>query len=197
VDNHLRAGELARGEALDLFSYHGGFALALARRGLSVLATDESEEAVARAAANARRNDLGGVEVRRADAFQLVRDLEAERARFDVVVLDPPALAKRIAGARPDAARAAPAAALAGALRAYKELFLRGARLTAPGGLLVACSCSGRVSRAAFDDVVAEAVADSGRRAQILQRRGAGRDHPELGGVPETGHLKCWILRVL
>jgi len=81
--------------------------------------------------------------------------------------------------------------------RAYKELFLRGARLTAPGGLLVLCSCSGRVSRGHFDELVANALADAGRSAQILARLGAGRDHPELVGVPETGHLKCWVLRVL
>ena len=93
--------------------------------------------------------------------------------------------------------RARDAAALGAADRAYKELFLRGARLTAPGGLLVLCSCSGRVSRGHFDELVADALADAGRGAQILAREGAGRDHPELVGVPETGHLKCWVLRVL
>jgi 23S rRNA (cytosine1962-C5)-methyltransferase len=61
----------------------------------------------------------------------------------------------------------------------------------------VPCSCSGRVSREQFDEVVQSAAAQSGRNIQILERRGAGRDHPELAGVPETGHLKCWILRVL
>jgi 23S rRNA (cytosine1962-C5)-methyltransferase len=159
-----------------------------------VLATDESPQAVARAAANARRNGLPNVTARQENAFDLLRSLEAERARFDVVVLDPPALAKR-AGPRGD--HRAPDAALAAADRAYKELILRGARLTEPGGLLVACSCSGRMSRAHFDDVVADAVGDSGRAAQLLARLGAGRDHPELVGVPETGHLKCWIVRVL
>jgi 23S rRNA (cytosine1962-C5)-methyltransferase len=53
------------------------------------------------------------------------------------------------------------------------------------------------VSRAQFDELVSAAAAQSGRSTQILERRGAGRDHPELAGVPETGHLKCWILRVL
>ena len=55
----------------------------------------------------------------------------------------------------------------------------------------------GRISRDLFDHIVADAGADSGRSVQILARMGAGRDHPELVGVPETGHLKCWILRVL
>ena len=186
ADNHAAVAALApRGaRCLDAFTYHGGFALALARRGGAVLATDEDERAVARAANNAARNGLANLEVRRENAFDLVRALEGARARFDVVVLDPPALAKR----KSDAGAAE---------RAYKELALRGLRITAPGGLTVLCSCSGRMSRDRWDEIVAEAAADAGRAVQVLARLGAGRDHPELVGVPETGHLKCWILRVL
>jgi 23S rRNA (cytosine1962-C5)-methyltransferase len=191
ADNHAAVAALApeNARALDAFTYHGGFALALARRGGPVLATDEDQTAVARATENARRNGLANLEVRRANAFDLLRDLEGRGEAFDVVVLDPPALAKRGGGAV--------AAALAAADRAYKELILRGARLTRPGGLLVACSCSGRVTRAHWDDLVAEGLADAGRSAQVLARNGAGADHPELVGVPETSHLKTWILRVL
>lgn len=195
ADNHAAVAALAPAgaRALDAFTYHGGFALALGRRGGDVLATDEAPAAVAQATANARRNGLAKVTVRQANAFDLLRGLEAEGTRFDVVVLDPPALAKR-GGA--GGGHRAPEAALTAADRAYKELILRGARLTEAGGLLVACSCSGRMSRAHFDDVVAEALGDAGRTAQVVARAGAGRDHPELVGVPETGHLKCWILRV-
>jgi 23S rRNA (cytosine1962-C5)-methyltransferase len=191
ADNHLQVAALTPtgARALDAFTYHGGFALALGRRGGEVLATDEDPAAVERAAANARRNGLERVAVRRANAFDLLRELEARGEVFDVVVLDPPALAKRGAGAQRGPS--------AQADRAYKELVLRGARLTAPGGLLVACSCSGRVTRAHWDELVGEALADAGRTAQILTRNGAGADHPELVGVPETGHLKTWILRVL
>jgi 23S rRNA (cytosine1962-C5)-methyltransferase len=195
ADNHAAVAALAPegASALDAFTHHGGFALALARRGGPTLATDESAPAVARATANAKRNGLANVTVKQANAFDLVRTLEGEGRRFDVVVLDPPALAKRGGG---EGARAVDAAMTA-ADRAYKELFLRGARLTEPGGLLVACSCSGRVSRAHFDELVTDALADAGRTAHVLARLGAGRDHPEVVGVPETGHLKCWILRVL
>jgi len=193
ADNHAAVAALAPegARALDAFTYHGGFALALARRGGPVLATDEAAPAVARARANAARNGLDRLEVRQANAFDLLRTLESGGTRFDVVVVDPPALAKR-GGASGRAGEAA----LAAADRAYKELFLRGARLTEPGGLLVACSCSGRISRAHFDELITAALADAGRSAQILARNGAGRDHPELAGVPETGHLKCWVLRV-
>ena len=191
ADNHAAVAALApaNARALDAFTYHGGFALALARRGGPVLATDEDADAVGRAAENARRNGLANLEVRRANAFDLLRELEARRELFDVVVLDPPALAKR-GGTNA-------ASALGAADRAYKELILRGARLTRPGGLLVACSCSGRVTRAHWDDLVAEGLADAGRVGQVLARNGASADHPELVGVPETGHLKTWILRVL
>jgi 23S rRNA (cytosine1962-C5)-methyltransferase len=186
ADNHQRVAELAPvgARALDAFTYHGGFALALARRGGAVLGTDEDESAVARAQANARRNGLANLEVRRANAFDLLRTLEGAGERFDVVVLDPPALAKRKSEA-------------GAAQRAYKELVLRGLRLTAPAGLAVACSCSGRISRGEWDQIVEAAAADAGRQVQVIERRGAGRDHPELVGVPETAHLKCWVLRVL
>jgi 23S rRNA (cytosine1962-C5)-methyltransferase len=188
ADNHAAVAALAPAgaRALDAFTYHGGFALALARRGGQVIATDDNGDAVARAAANARRNGLANLEVRQANAFDLLRAFEAAGERFDVVVVDPPALAKR-----------GGTGALATAARAYKELVLRGARLTRPGGLLVACSCSGRVTRAHWEEICADAVADAGRAAQVLARAGAGRDHPELAGVPETGHLKVWILRTL
>jgi len=186
AENHALVAALAPAGArcLDAFTYHGGFALALARKGGPVLATDEDAQAVARTTANATRNGLPNMTARQANAFDLLRSLEAEREQFDVVVLDPPALAKRKSG---DSA----------AERAYKEIILRGMRLTVPDGLLVACSCSGRVSREQFDSIIGEASADSGRSVQVLARMGAGRDHPELVGVPETGHLKCWVMRVL
>jgi 23S rRNA (cytosine1962-C5)-methyltransferase len=188
ADNQAAVAALAPpgARALDAFSYHGGFALALARRGGEVLAVDESGAAVARASANARRNGLPNLAVQRANSFDLLRSMESRGELFDVVVIDPPALAKR-----------AGAAAVDTAARAYKELLLRGARLTRPGGLLVACSCSGRITRAHWEEICADALADAGRAAQVLARAGAGRDHPELAGVPETGHLKAWMFRVL
>jgi 23S rRNA (cytosine1962-C5)-methyltransferase len=186
ADNHATVAALApRGaSALDAFTYHGGFALALARRGGAVHANDEDARAVQRTRANASANDLGNLRVTQGNAFDLLRQLEAEGKSFDVVVVDPPALAKRKSEA-------------GAADRAYKELVLRGFRLTNPGGLTVACSCSGRMSRDRWDEIVAEAAADAGRRVQVLARLGAGRDHPELLGVPETAHLKCWIMRLI
>jgi 23S rRNA (cytosine1962-C5)-methyltransferase len=186
-ENHARAASYVRAgdEALDAFSYHGGFALAMARAGArSVLALDESAAAVERLAANARRNGLTNVAASQKNAFDALRALEAEGRRFDVVVIDPPALAKR-------------KSALVGAERGYKELNLRALRLCKPGGLLVTCSCSGKLTLERFGAIVEDAAADAGRPTQLLERAGAGRDHPPLVGVAETEYLKCWFLRVM
>jgi len=180
-ENHLRAGELSRGDALDAFCYHGGFALQLARKAKSVLALDQDPAAVARTRENARQNGLGNVDARAANAIEQLRVLDREGRRFDVVVLDPPAFAKRREG-------------LEGALRAYREINYRGVRLLAPGGLLVTCSCSGKVTPQLFGEVVEWASREAKRPLQLLERRGAGRDHPTLVGVPETEYLKAWFL---
>jgi 23S rRNA (cytosine1962-C5)-methyltransferase len=180
-ENHLRAGELARGDALDAFCYHGGFALQLARKAKTVLALDQDPAAVARTRENARKNGIENLEARAANAIEQLRALEREGRRFDVVVLDPPAFAKRREG-------------LEGALRAYREINYRGVRLLSPGGLLVTCSCSGKVTKEIFGEVIEWAAREAKRPLQLLERRGAARDHPSLVGVPETEYLKAWFL---
>jgi 23S rRNA (cytosine1962-C5)-methyltransferase len=184
LDNHLRAGALAKGRALDTFSYHGGFALSLARTCTSVLAIEQEPKAADRARANVERNGHRHVEVKTANAFDVLRELSEAEEQFETVVIDPPGLAKRSEG-------------VATAKRAYHELNVRAFKLVAPEGLLVTCSCSGKVSREAFEDVVLEAARDAKRTIQILERRGAGLDHPVLPGLPETEYLKAWFARVL
>jgi 23S rRNA (cytosine1962-C5)-methyltransferase len=184
VDNHLRAGELARGEALDTFSYHGGFALALARSCDAVLAVEQDPQAAERARANAAANERRNVTVQTGNAFDVLRAFADQGRQFDAVILDPPGLAKRKEG-------------LKTARRAYHELNVRALKLLRPEGLLVTCSCSGKLSRAAFEELVLGAAADARRQVQILERRGPGIDHPPLGGLPETEYLKAWFLRVL
>ena len=181
-----------KGRGLDCFTYHGGFALAMARAGLKVTACDEDPDAVGRAKNNAALNGKSAAEVdfRVANAFDLLRLLESSGARFEAVVIDPPALAKR---GRHGDQKARDSAWE----RAYKELNLRAMRLVAPGGLLCSCSCSGRVSAAEFEAIVDSAARDAGRTVQVLERRGAGRDHPALLGWPESEYLKCWLLRVI
>jgi 23S rRNA (cytosine1962-C5)-methyltransferase len=184
VDNHLRAGQLGRGRALDCFSYHGGFALALAAHCSEVLAVEQDAAAAQRIRENAARNGRQKLKVETANAFDVLHDFDRAGERFDTVVLDPPGLAKRTKG--PDAA-----------MRAYRELNVRALRLLQKDGLLVTCSCSGKVSREAFEEMLLASAEDVRRPIQILERRGPGADHPALAGLPETEYLKVYFVRAL
>jgi 23S rRNA (cytosine1962-C5)-methyltransferase len=183
--NRERAAQLMPpgGTGLDCFSYHGSFALHLARRASAVMALDASAEALARGAANAALNGLDNITWREADAFEELRAQARARERFDVVVIDPPAFAKN-------------KGALAEARRGYKEINLRGIRVVAPGGWLLTASCSWHLRWPDFEAVLAEAAADSGRRVTVVERLGQPADHPEVLTIPETGYLKAVILRV-
>jgi 23S rRNA (cytosine1962-C5)-methyltransferase len=183
-ENHIVAGRYARGEALDCFSYVGGFALQMARRSTRVTAVESSAAAAAAIRANAARNGLANVDVVEDNAFDFLRSAEDDGRRFDTIVLDPPAFARN-------------KAAVAGATRGYKEINLRALRLLNPGGTLVTASCSHHVDEAAFEAILQAAAADARRDVQVLERRGAGRDHPVLLGLRETRYLKCFVLRAL
>ena len=203
--NYAAAAEWVRasgrtGRALDVCTYHGGFALHLARVCERVTGVDASHAALEAADRNLLLNpELGArceVDWIEADAFDLLRAMDeaaksgksaglpiAVEPKFDAIVLDPPAFAKSKRAAE-------------GALRGYKELNLRAMRLLAPGGTLVTCSCSHHVSLAEFTEVVAAAAADAGRRVQLLETRAAAVDHPEVLTLGETRYLKCLVLRV-
>jgi 23S rRNA (cytosine1962-C5)-methyltransferase len=183
-ENRALIGELARGQALDTFSYHGSFALHLAQHAGEVTALDSSAAALARARVNATLNNASNITFVEADAFDYLKRAERSRQRFDTVVLDPPAFAKN-------------RASVDAALRGYKEINLRGLRLLAPGGLMLTASCSYHVTRAQFLDVLADAAADSGRRIALRRHLGQSSDHPELLTVPETGYIKGALVEAL
>lgn len=180
-ENRHLIGQLARGSALDCFSYHGSFALHLARNAETVTALDASAPALERAAENARRNELTNVDFVVADAFEFLRDREHDGTRYDTIVLDPPAFAKN----KPS---------LPGAIRGYKDINLRAMRLLKPGGLLFTASCSFHLTKPLFLDMLRAAAADSGRRMIVRELTGQPIDHPELLTVPETGYLKGALL---
>ncbi len=182
----LAAGRVAvpGGRALDCFSYHGSFALHLARHAASVTALDVSAEALARGADNAALNGFTNIAWTEADAFEALRAFERARERFDTIVLDPPAFAKS-------------RASVPQALRGYREINLRAMRILAPGGSLVTASCSHHVRRPEFLGRLAEAAADSGRRLVLRELLGQGEDHPEILTIPETGYLKGAVLGLL
>jgi 23S rRNA (cytosine1962-C5)-methyltransferase len=184
ADNHLMTRRYARGRALDCFTYHGGFALQMAPACAEVTGVDQSEVALGRARANAERAGLTNLTFVRANVFDLLPELVKKQERYDTIVLDPPAFASNKAS-EPKA------------LAAYREINRRALGLLRPGGVLITCSCSGRITPAMFDDVLDAAARDARRSVQILERRGAGVDHPVLTGVPETEYLKCRVLVAL
>jgi 23S rRNA (cytosine1962-C5)-methyltransferase len=180
-ENRALVGRIARGRALDCFSYHGSFALHLAKRAEHVTALDASAHALTRAEENFRRNGLENGTFVEANAFEYLKARERDRSRFDTIVLDPPAFAKT----RP---------ALAAGLRGYKEINLRAMRLLSPGGLLFTASCSYHLTKPLFLEMLESAAADSGRRIVLRELRGQPADHPEVLTIPETGYIKGALL---
>jgi 23S rRNA (cytosine1962-C5)-methyltransferase len=181
-ENYAAAARYARGEALDVFCYHGGFALHLAQNCSKVTGVDSSRPALEVADRNAALNGRE-VEWIEANAFDLLRDYASAGQQYDTVVLDPPAFAKSKNN-------------LETALRGYKELNLRALKMLRPGGILVTCSCSYHVSPADFLEVVAQAARDMHRNLRIVENRSQAKDHPILLTVPETAYLKCIALAV-
>ncbi len=183
-ENHLAARDLARGRALDCFTFSGGFALSLAAGCESVIGIDISGDAIQTARRNAELNHSVNVEFREANVFDALRDLETAGEKFDTIVLDPPAFAKN-------------RASLKAAVRGYKEINLRALKLLRRDGVLVTCTCSYHVSEEMFLRILAEAANDAHRRLQLVEKRMQAGDHPVLLGVPETYYLKCVIARVI
>ena len=181
-ENRVLAGQLARGRALDCFSYHGSFALHMARRADRVTAVDSSLAALARAKENAGRNAIDSIDFVEADVFEYLRDAESRGDRYDTIVLDPPAFAKT-------------RGSLASALRGYKEINLRAMRLLSSGGMLLTASCSFHLSKTLFLDMLSGAAADSGRRMTLRHMLGQPLDHPEVLTIPETGYIKAAVIQ--
>lgn len=170
---------------LDCFTHTGSFALHAARYGAAeVTGVDISEHACACALENAR---LNGVEDRVrfecANAFDFLRAQQTAKAQYDVVILDPPAFTKT-------------RSAVEGALRGYKEINLRGMKLTRDGGFFVTCSCSQHVTPDLFRGMLLEAQKDAHVQLRQIEWRTQGRDHPILLASPETQYLKCGIFQV-
>ena len=183
-ENRAFIGERAHGRALDCFSYHGSFALHLARKAERVIALDSSAAALERAKENFTLNGLTNIETVEVNAFDYLKERERARDRFDTIVLDPPAFAKT-------------RSSLPAAIRGYKEINLRAMRLLNPGGLLFTASCSFHLTKPLFLEMLESAAADSGRRIAMRELRGQPLDHPEVLTIPETGYIKGALLEAM
>ncbi|MBI3726652.1 class I SAM-dependent rRNA methyltransferase [bacterium] len=185
-DNVRRTAELASGRSvLDACCYGGAFAIAALRAGAARAELfDSSERACELARKNLELNALSEkAEVRRADLYPELRRLREAGKRFSLVVLDPP----KFASSKRDLPRAR---------KGYTDANAAALRLLEPGGLLVTCSCSHHVSEPLFEEIVREAAALAAVDLQVLERRGAGPDHPTDVFCPEGRYLQCFIARV-
>jgi 23S rRNA (cytosine1962-C5)-methyltransferase len=177
--------QLARGRrVLDAYCYVGSFAMAAARGGArEVLAVDESAIALEAAARCAAQNGLADRIAFVCGSAREALGSAAHRGGFDLVVVDPPAMAP--------SQRALPKA-----LGAYQKLAAAACRATRPGGLLVVCSCSAAVGFGALTRAVALGARDVGMSATVLERMFQGADHPVPAAFPEGLYLKSVIVRV-
>ncbi len=169
-------------KVLDTFTHTGAFGLNAFKAGArEVTSVDISEEAVAMVNNNIKLNKAEKVmKAVCADVFDLLKKYEADGEKFDVIILDPPAFTKS-------------AKNIQKAYGGYKEINLRAMRLLNEGGILVTCSCSHFFDSNTFYDMIVHAAMDSHKRVQILEKRGAGPDHPLLAGYPKSEYLKCAI----
>ncbi len=185
--NRIAAASFCKGKSvLDTFTHTGAFGLNAFKAGArEVTSVDISPEAVAMVEHNIKLNNAGSVmKAVCADVFDLLKQYENEGKKFDVIILDPPAFTKS-------------AKMIEKAYGGYKEINLRALRLLNEGGILVTCSCSYFMETNMFCDMLMHAAMDSHKRIQILEKRGAGPDHPVLLGYPKSEYLKCVVCRVL
>lgn len=185
-ENRAAVRRLTAGaRVLDGFCYTGGFGLAAAAGGaVEVTGIDLSASAVAMAERNAALNQMADrCRFRVGNMFDELRTYEAQRTRFDVIILDPPSFTRS-------------KSSLAGATRGYKEINLRAMKLLTPGGYLATCSCSYHMTEPFFREMLVEAARDAERTARIVETRTQATDHPILLAARETQYLKCFILQV-
>ncbi len=184
--NRLAIRPLCPGKrVLDCFTHTGSFALNAGAAGASsVLGVDASMTGVLQAEENARLNGLSDrVRFLCADVFTLLPELEEKGERYDVVILDPPAFTKSRASVK-------------NAVKGYREINLRGMRLTRDRGYLATCSCSHFMDPALFAKTLREAAHGAHKRLRQVEFRTQACDHPILWAADESYYLKFYIFQV-
>ena len=183
--NHLTAAQYFSGrKILDVCCYTGGFGLVAAKQGAKqVTSIDSSRAALEEGKRAAERNGVTGIQFVEGDCFDTLKALVESGEKFEGAILDPP----RFAGSRHQIDRA---------LRAYAKLNSLAIDLLSPGGILVTCSCSGRVSRSDFLNMLMDVAKRKRRDLIMLENRGPAPDHPVSISCPESDYLKCVIMQV-
>lgn len=169
---------------LDCFCNAGGFGLNAAAAGAkTVTFLDISPVALSEVNKNAALNGITNIQTIECDVFEKLREYKAEKKKFDLIVLDPPAFCKS-------------GEDVAAALKGYKDINVLAMKLLNDDGILVSSSCSHFVTPTMFKRMLAESAASAGKRAKILEERGQSPDHPVLLGADESAYLKFVILSV-
>ncbi|WP_161882526.1 class I SAM-dependent rRNA methyltransferase [Deinococcus alpinitundrae] len=166
---------------LDVYSYTGGFSLHAARRGALTVAVDKDAAALGILEAVARANKLQAG-ARLGDALEVLAQLEREKRRFDVVVLDPPTLAKR----RDD---------VPNAKRVFTDGAARALRMLNPGGKLLISTCAHYLRVDDLLDAARVAAGEASAAAQVMAVTYQPADHPYMLAVPESLYLKSVLLK--
>ena len=181
-DNRMRLGALANGaRILDAYCYAGGFSLAALKGGArEVVAIDSSARAIDWTRRNLALNGCGSDRCTLVHA-DVLEYLAGDHTAFDLIVIDPPPLARSLA----DVTRAG---------RLYAELNLLAMRAVAPGGMLMTFSCSAHFVGENFLRAVRIAQSRARRNFRILERLGPGPDHPMLLGHAEGEYLTGLLL---
>ena len=185
TDSYRAVAEIASGlRVLDCFSNQGAFAIACAKAGaVSVTAVEISSHLVKSINQNALLNGVT-LTTEEANVFDYLADQVKQQVQFDLVILDPPSFTKS-------------KDSLNSAWRGYKEIHLRALQLLPPEGFLVTFSCSHRVAREMFLEMILDACVDAKRSVRILKYFSQPLDHPILLQIPETEYLKGFLLQVV
>lgn len=184
-ENRLKLASLAKGKkVLDICCYSGGFSISAKLAGATeVTGVDLDEKAIETAKKNANLNQQR-VSWVHADAFAYMRQMQKNGASWDIVVLDPPKLVLSREQFEEGKAK-------------YHDLNKLALSLVAPGGLFATFSCSGLMPAEEFEEIVMNVAHRAGRKLQILERTGAGSDHPVISNCPDTRYLKALWARVI
>jgi 23S rRNA (cytosine1962-C5)-methyltransferase len=180
-DNRAFIAPLAKGKTvLDAYSYTGGFGILAAKAGAKeVVCLDSSAPALALAEDSAAANQVS-IRAVKADVFEEMERLAAEKETFDIVAADPPPFVKSRKDLEPGA-------------KAYRKLARLAALVTAPGGTLLLASCSHNMPAERFAAECAAGILGSGRQARIIRSAGASPDHPVHPMLPESAYLKALV----
>lgn len=169
---------------LDVFSYCGAFSIPCAKNGATeVIAIDRSQPALDLLARNAKLNSLDNVKTRCGDAFDIMQNLTAKNEKFDVIILDPPALIKR----KKDAAAGE---------KMYQKLNEAALNLLNANGILLSASCSMHLSSADLLNCIRKAGINTKKEISVLEQCHQAPDHPIHPAIAETNYLKGFIVCV-